>query len=83
MNDSAGGDIYESLVEAYDSILQKYENHSRIDYLFTKNHMNNYYKNPWYFPFYVRCLYFLQFVPYILLLGIEFIWIYTIVKPAI
>ena len=81
INEKTEGEDYDSLVKDYDHILQKYENHSRIDYLFTKNHMTNYYKNPWYFPIYIRGLYLIQFLPYIFLLGFEIVWIYLMVTP--
>lgn len=82
INDNSDSTTYDTLVNEYDHILQKHENHSNIDYLFTKLRMTNYYSNAWWYPPYVRCLYTIQFLPYILLLGIELIWIYQLVTPA-
>ena len=70
---------YDRLVNEYEGILQQYENHSNIDYLFTKMRMTNYYKSLWWFPVYVYGLYTIQFLPYILLLAIELVWIYMLV----
>ena len=70
-----------SSADEYDSVLQGYENHSTIDYLFTKNHMSNYYKNPCCFSLYIRFLYLLHFLPYILFLGLEITWIYMMITP--
>lgn len=81
INGKSGAEEYDALVKEYDDVLQRYENHSRIDYLFTKNHMNNYYNNPWYFTAYIKAMYVLQFLPYILLLGLEIAWIYLMVTP--
>ncbi|WP_417536562.1 SLATT domain-containing protein [Methylophaga sp.] len=82
INDDSGADTYDSLVKEYDDILQRYENHSRIDYLYTKNHMTNYYKTPWYFSVYIRVLFIFQFLPYLLLLSLEVIWIWYLVTPV-
>lgn len=81
INESSDSGTYDELVKEYDAVLQRYENHSSIDYMFTKNHMNNYYKNPWYFPFYIRLRYGVQFLPYLFLLGLEVPWIYILVTP--
>ncbi len=73
---------YEALVNEYNNILQAYENHSRIDYLFTKRHMTNYYKVKWYQSAYYEALYWLQFSPYAILIAFEGIWIYMLVTPT-
>ncbi|MCG5495912.1 SLATT domain-containing protein [Ectothiorhodospira variabilis] len=75
-------DEYEALVTEYNDILQAYENHSRIDYLFTKRHMTNYYKVKWYQSAYYEALYWLQFSPYAILIVFEGAWIYMLVKPT-
>lgn len=82
VNDNSTPDVYDQLVKKYDEILQKHENHANIDYLFTKLRMTNYYTNPRGFSLYVRGLYLLQFTPYIILLGMEVVWIYTLVTPV-
>lgn len=82
INDRSDSTTYDALVKEYDDVLQRYDNHTPIDYLFTKNHMSNYYTNPWYFPIYIRLLYSIQFLPYLLLLGLEIAWIYMLVSPV-
>lgn len=82
INEPLSSDKYDEIVNEYERVLQKYENHSNVDYLFTKLRMTNYYKNPWWFFAYVRIIYMVQFLPYILLLSIEFFWIYMLVTRA-
>jgi len=79
INDNSSSSKYEDLVKEYDNILQRFENHSRVDYLYAKKHLSGHYNNPWYFPFTARLHYFYQFLPYIVLLGIEAIWLYMLV----
>ena len=81
VNDKSNSEIYDGLVKEYDDVLHRYENHSSLDYLYTKNHMTNYYKNPWYFPIYIKILYLFQFIPYLLLLWLEISWVYILVTP--
>jgi ABC-type protease/lipase transport system fused ATPase/permease subunit len=81
VNEQSSSEIYDELVKEYDDVLHRYENHSSLDYLYTKNHMTNYYDNPWYFPIYIRVLYLLQFIPYLLLLSLEISWVYFLVTP--
>jgi hypothetical protein len=78
--ESSTPEIYEELVKEYDAILQRYENHSPIDYLFAKNHLTGSYQNPWYFPIYIRVRYAFQFFPYLLLLGLEVSWFYMLAR---
>lgn len=73
---------YEALVNEYSDILQAYENHSRIDYLFTKRHMTNYYNVRWYQSVYYEVVYWLQFSPYAILIVFEGVWIYMLIKPT-
>lgn len=82
INEESSPDEYDLLVQEYDDILQRYENHAPIDYMFTKSHMTNYYHMPWYFHIYVRFRYALIFLPYILLLGLEVSWIYLLITPV-
>ncbi|EHR7165245.1 SLATT domain-containing protein [Vibrio parahaemolyticus] len=79
IHEGATSEEYAALAKEYDDVLQKYENHSSLDYLYTKNHMSNYYKNPWYFPYYIRLMFAIQFIPYVLLLVGESTWIYIMV----
>lgn len=82
INEPPEANDYDRLVNEYECILQCYENHSNTDYLFTKLRMTDHYKNPWWFSVYVRMLYTVQFLPYIMLLSIELIWIYMLVTHA-
>lgn len=77
-----GEEEYQALVNEYNAILQAYENHSRIDYLFTKRHMRNYYKLSVAQAAYYEILYWLQFFPYVILLVFEVAWIYKLVALA-
>lgn len=79
INEESSSDQYDALVKEYDDILQRFENHSRIDYLYAKKHLSSHYKNPWHFPITVRLNYFFQFTPYIILLGFEGVWLYMLV----
>ncbi|EKG2462403.1 SLATT domain-containing protein, partial [Vibrio vulnificus] len=79
INEGVTPEEYEALAKEYDDVLQKHENHSSLDYLYTKNHMSNYYNNPWYFPIYIRLRFAIQFIPYALLLIGESAWIYLMV----
>lgn len=72
---------YDQLVTEYEEVLQRHENHSNIDYLFTKLQMTNYYKNSWWLPLHVRLVYGAQFLPYVALLLLEFSWVYLLVTP--
>lgn len=74
INEDKSGDSYEGLVKEYDAVLQRFENHSPLDYLFAKNHLTSSYTNSWYFPAYIRIRYAGQFLPYIALLGLEAAW---------
>lgn len=80
INEKATSEVYEIAAKEYDEILQRHENHASIDYLYTKNHMKNYYKNSWYFPFYIRVIYFVQFTPYIGLLALEVACVYFLIR---
>ena len=79
LNDKSSAAKYEDLVKEYDNILQRIENHSRVDYLYAKKHLSSHYNNPWYFAYTARLHYFYQFLPYIVLLGIEAVWLYMLV----
>lgn len=75
INDQSNPEIYDELIREYDDVLQRFENHARIDYLYAKKHLSSHYKNPWHFPVTVRVKYFFQFTPYIFLLGLEVSWL--------
>jgi len=80
INDRSGADEYESFVKEYDDVLQRFDNHSTIDYLYAKNHLSKYYKNSIFFGLYVKSRYFFQFLPYLFLLGVEASWLYLMVS---
>lgn len=65
---------YDFYSKEYDDILKRYENHSKIDFLKTKIDMNYYYKNPSWFPLWVKVRYLYEFSLYILILIIEIWW---------
>lgn len=72
------GSDYESYSNEYDSILRRYENHSRIDFLRTKNDMNYYYKNSAWFSWLVKLRYLYEFSLYIVILMVEILWTITL-----
>ena len=79
INEKSDANFYDGLVAEYDAVLQRFENHSPMDYLFAKNHLTSSYQNSWYFPLYIRARYALQFFPYLFLLGLEGSWFYMLV----
>lgn len=79
VNEKSSSVKYDDLVKEYDNILQRVENHSRVDYLYAKKNLTSYYNNPWYFPIVARSQYLFQFLPYIALLGIEAVWLFMLV----
>ncbi|RUO59212.1 SLATT domain-containing protein [Pseudidiomarina marina] len=79
IDENAGGIEYEKYVQDYDNALQRFDNHSRIDYLYTKSHMTNYYKNPWWFYGYTRIRRFSEYVFYLLIIIFEGILIWPLV----
>ncbi|RUO26594.1 hypothetical protein CWE09_07790 [Aliidiomarina minuta] len=74
------GEEFEALVHEYNNILQAYENHSRVDYLFTKRHMTNYYSVRWYQSIYYDFIYWIQFSTYAILITLVVAWIYMLIK---
>lgn len=79
IKDGSTPEEYEKIVKEYDDVLQRFDNHSTVDYLYAKNHLSKYYDNSWYIRIYIKFRYFFQFTPYILLLGIEAVWLYLLV----
>ena len=80
VNEQSDSGVYEELIKEYDNILQRFDNHSRVDYLYAKKHLSSHYQNPWYFPLTARLQYLYQFLPYIALLSIEVIWVFMLVS---
>ncbi|WP_350657556.1 SLATT domain-containing protein [Psychrobacter sp. S1-30-MNA-CIBAN-0213] len=79
MNEDSSSIKYDDLVKDYENILQRVENHSRVDYLYAKNNLTSHYNNQWYFPIIAKTQYLFQFLPYIALLGIESIWLFMLI----
>lgn len=79
MNEESSSVKYDDFVKDYDNILQRVENHSRVDYLYAKKNLTSHYSNPWYFPIIARFQYLFQFLPYIVLLTIEAVWLFMLV----
>ena len=69
---------YDSFNKEYDDILRRCENHSKIDFLKTKTDMNDYYKNPFWFPMWVNLMYLSEFSLYIIILLGEIWWTFEL-----
>lgn len=82
ISDKSGSDVYDQLAKEYDDTLQKYENHTPVDYLYTKNHLTASYRNPWYFPIYIRIRYAFEFFWYFVLLGVELFVLFDMLMPS-
>lgn len=80
---SKDNENYDQLVNDYDAILQKFENHAPVDYLFMKNHLIDYYTNPWWFRIYIRFRWLYGFIPYIILLSLEVVVFEILLYPSV
>ncbi|MBC7968375.1 MAG: SLATT domain-containing protein [Fuerstia sp.] len=73
-------DEHNTFANIYGEILKRYENHHSIDFMFMKIQKSERYKLPWWYPGYVHVRFSVQFLPYIALLGMEFVWIFTLIS---
>ena len=69
---------YAQYQKEYEHILSRYENHKVLDHLYTKLMWSDSYNPKWYHYINTYFRFFLEYIIYALLVGIEVIWIYLI-----
>jgi hypothetical protein len=65
--------------QEYGEILRRYDNHENVDFMFMKLQKRQHYDLRPLYPAVAFARYAAYFVPYIVLLCLEFVWIYKLV----
>lgn len=65
--------------QEYGQILRRYDNHENVDFMFMKLQKRQHYQLPALYPVVAYARYAAYFVPFVVLLSLEFGWIYALV----
>lgn len=69
---------YEQYQKEYEHILSRYENHELLDHLYTKLMWSDTYNQKWHHYINTYFRFFLEYIIYFILVGVEVLWIYFI-----
>jgi hypothetical protein len=73
---------YDELTDAYETVLKRYSNHETIDYLMMKTQKYEFYNLGALKIVVIYIRFFLHFLPYVILLALECLWIYKLLTSA-
>lgn len=72
------GPDYKAYVREYDTILSNCENHSGTDFMICQLEMFEYFSPSTWFKIHTYFRYALEFLPYLLILFLQFVWLYLL-----